>query len=131
MQKVKENRLKLTPTHFKILLTVKSLNEFNLYPTSKGVSNILKGRIDNETILYKDLPTYSTVISIPGRRFSAMINNLVRYNYLTYVYDKRSGGLYLKLTNASKILVDEYLKKHKLSLKKKISQQKREIVEIK
>ena len=131
MQKIKENSLNLTPTHFKILLTVKYLNELNLYPTSKGVINILKGSFDSETILYKDLATYSTLISPSNRRFSSLINMLLRYNYLAYIYDRKSGGLYLKITNVSKPYIDEYLKKNSSSLKKKISQRKCEIVEIK
>ena len=35
----------LTVSHYKILETIKELNEKNLYPTPKGVNNILKGEI--------------------------------------------------------------------------------------
>lgn len=131
MQKRNENSLSLSITHFKILLTVKYLNDVDKYPTSKGVSNILKGKEDSETILYKDLATYASLISIPSRRFSSLINNLVRYKYLAYVYDKNSDAMYLSLSNKGEIETALFLDKHPLPFKKKISPIKREIIEIK
>lgn len=131
MRKRNENSLDLTISHFKILLTVKCLNAIDRYPTSKGVSNILKGKEDSETILYKDLPTFASLISIPSRRFSSLVNNLVRHNYLIYVYDQNSDAMYLSVSDKGEIETELFLKKHPLPFKKKISPAKREIIEIK
>ncbi len=131
MQKRCETALKLSVTHFKILLTVKMLNEEDKYPTSKGVRNILKGKEDAETILYKDLSTYATLISTSSRKFAGLVNNLIRHNYLAYIYDKKSDELYLSITNSGSLICDEFLKNHKMPFKKKISHIKREIIEIK
>ena len=131
MQKRCETSLKLSVTHFKILLTVKMLNEENKYPTSKGVRNILKGKEDAETILYKDLSTYATLVSTSSRKFAGLVNNLLRHNYLAYIYDKKSDALYLSVTNSGSLACDEFIKNHKKPFNKKISHIKREIIEIK
>ena len=121
----------LTVSHYKILETIKELNEKNLYPTPKGVNNILKGENDDETILYKDLATYATLISFPGRKLCSYILNMVRREYLTYVYDEKSEGMYLKITPKGDMSLFNYLRKHKYSHRQKQAVTKKEIVEIK
>ena len=107
------------------------LNEKNLYPTPKGVNNILKGENDDETILYKDLATYATLISFPGRKLCSYILNMVRREYLTYIYDEKSEGMYLKITPKGDMSLYNYLRKHKYSHRQKQAVTKKEIVEIK
>ena len=64
----KRDDFKLTVSHYKILQTVDELNKSHLYPTSKGVNNILMGKLDRETRKYADLKTYGTLISFLGRK---------------------------------------------------------------
>lgn len=121
----------LTVSHYRILETIKELNCKDLYPTPKGVNNILKGEIDDETIKYKDINTYATLISFPGRKLCSYILNMVRREYLTYIYDEKSDGMYLRITPKGDMTLFNYLKKHKYSYRKKEAVSKPEIVEIK
>lgn len=59
----KRDDFRLTTSHFKILQTVDELNKKHLYPTSRGVNNILMGKLDKETRKYTDIKTYGTLIS--------------------------------------------------------------------
>ncbi len=127
----RKTTFKLTVSHYKILETIKSLNDRNLYPTAKGVNNILKGEIDDETILYKDISTYATLISFPGRKLCSYILNMVRREYITYIYDENSDGMYLKITEKGDMALFSYLRKHQYSHKKKQAVTHKEIVEIK
>ena len=70
-----------------------------------------------------------TLIAFPSRKFSSYINNLVRREYLSYIHDKKTDGLFLYLTSKGEIVLDEYLIKHKDELtKKKNRTRKAEIV---
>ena len=57
----KRDTFKLTISHYKILQTIQELNKMHLYPTAKGVNNILQGKRDNETKKYVDFKTYGTL----------------------------------------------------------------------
>ena len=125
------SKFHLTVSHYKILETVQILNSRNLYPTQKGVHNILSGTKNDETDQYKDVDTYATLISFPGRKLCSYILNMVRRDYLTYIYDEKSDAMYLKITPKGEMTLLEYNKKHKYSHKKKSGTYKPQIVEIK
>ena len=127
----KRDNFKLTVSHYKILQTVKELNDSHLYPTARGVNNILMGKPDKETKIYSHLKTYGTLISFPGRKLCSYILNMTRRNYLGYIYDKKSDGMYLRITEKGEGELIHYEKRHKTSYRKKEPHHKPEIVEIK
>lgn len=127
----RNSKFHLTVSHYKIMETIYELNKQSKYPTPKGVNNILGGKIDNETKQYSNLSTYGTLISYPGRKLCSYILNLVRREYLTYIYDKNSDGMYLRITEKGETELFLYTRKHPYSHKRKTPQVKAEIVEIK
>ena len=127
----KRDDFKLTISHYKILQTVNELNKSHLYPTSKGVNNILMGKLDRETRKYVDIKTYATLISFPGRKLCSYILNMTRRGYLSYIYDKNSDAMYLRITEKGEGELLHYEKKHKSSYRRKEPHHKPEIVEIK
>ena len=131
MQKRKSSEFKLTVSHYKILQTVNELNKVNKYPTAKGINNILQGKLDPETRMYIDLKTFGTLLSYPGRRLCSYILNMVRRDYLSYIYDKNSDDMYLRLTEKGDLAVFHFERKHKNAYTKKEPNRKHQIVEIK
>lgn len=131
MRKVKKTDFRLTVSHYKILQTVNELNKQKLYPTAKGINNILQGKLDPETRKYINLKTFGTLLSYPGRRLCSYILNMVRRDYLSYIYDKNSDDMYLRLTEKGEIEVFNFERKHKNEYTKKEPHRKAQIVEIK
>lgn len=115
----------------KILETVDYLNKKNLYPLSMGVYKILIGSVEPEFIIYQDIPTYSTLTSFSSKHISRLIMMLLRYGYLSRIYDKNTDELYLQLTEKGDLFLFDYHRKHKYSFKKKDISEKPLIVEIK
>ena len=131
MRKKRVSEFRLTVSHYKILQTVNELNKVKKYPTAKGVNNILQGKLDPETRKYIDLKTFGTLLSYPGRRLCSYILNMVRRGYLSYIYDKVSDDMYLRLTEKGEIEVYNFERKHKREYTKKEPHRKAQIVEIK
>lgn len=121
---------KISITHYKILLTIYELNKANKYPSIKGVNNILSASIDSETIKYKDLKTYGTLLSYSGRKISSCVIYLVRNDYIRFIYKNGSNDKYLILTDDGEDIMNDYQKNHKINLKKKNIIRKDEIVEL-
>lgn len=111
--------LSLTTTHFKILETVEFLNKKGYYPLAHGVRKILMGEVDEETLMFKDAPTYGTLISYPSKKISRYVMMLQRYHYLDKKYDPVSDKLYLKISDLGSSTLLKHSKKHKTSYKKK------------
>ncbi len=131
MRKVKKTEFRLTVSHYKILQTVNELNKQKLYPTAKGINNILQGKLDPETRKYINLKTFGTLLSYPGRRLCSYILNMVRRGYLSYIYYKNSDDMYLRLTEKGEVEVFNFERKHKNQYTKKEPHRKAQIVEIK
>lgn len=127
----KVDQFRLTVSHYKILQTVDELNKKKLFPTARGVNNILMGKLDRETRKYADIKTYATLISFPGRKLCSYILNMTRRGYLGYIYDKNTDAMYLRITEKGEGELLHYEKKHKNSYRKKEPHHKPEIVEIK
>ena len=115
----------------KILRTIYLLNEQNLYPLALGVYKILIGSKEPEFERCRSLETFSTLISPNSRHVSKLIMMLLRNRYLENIYDENTNELYLKITEKGKVFLNDYYKKHKYSFKKKNSEPKVLIVEIK
>lgn len=130
MVKRKINEFKLTTSHYKILQTVKDLNDVHKYPTPKGINNILSGKLDDETKEYASYITFGTLISFPGRRLCSFVLNLSRKGYLANIYDPKTDGMYIYITEKGEESLFLFNKKHKDVYKKKSPQRHKEIVEI-
>ena len=122
--------LKLTITHYKMLDTVKWLNDKHLYASALGVYKILHGDIDEDTVNLTNCPTFSTLISYGSKKVSRFLLALYRYGYLTKIYDKKSDELYLSITHLGRDAIEKYHKKHKQEYKKAKKKFKQEIVKI-
>ena len=131
MRTKKSSEFKLTVSHYKILQTINELNKMKKYPTAKGVNNILQGKLDPETRQYINLKTFGTLLSYPGRHLSSYILNMVRRDYISYIYDKNSDGMYLRVTEKGELTVFNYERKRKNEYTKKEPHRKLEIIEIK
>lgn len=131
MQKRRTSEFKLTVSHYKILQTVNELNKLKKYPTAKGINNILQGKLDPETRKYIDLKTFGTLLSYPGRRLCSYILNMVRRGYLSYIYDKKTDDMYLRITEKGEVEVFNFERKRKNEYTKKEPHRKAQIVEIK
>ncbi len=106
-------------THYKIMITIQEINEKGYYPLVKGVLNILKGEVDDETISFNDVSTYRSLISYPSKKLSRYILMLLRYGYLKKIYDENTDNLYLAITEYGEAQLLRFKKKHKTPFKKK------------
>ena len=130
MQKKATNSFKLLPSHYKVLFTVKFLNDTAHYPSSRGIYNILKCECDAETIQYSSLKTYGTMMSSSSKKITRQVNSLLKHDYLKYIYDKNSDALYLRLSNKGIDALSSLNDKKRFIFCKKISHRKSEIVKI-
>ena len=129
--KKKSTEFRLSVSHYKIMETIAELNKMNKYPTAKGVNNILSGKFDEETKQYINISTFGTLISFPGRKLCSYILNMVRRGYLSYIYDKNTDNMYIRITEKGEEELFLHLRKHNYSHKRKTPHHKQEIVEIK
>ena len=120
----------LETSDYKILDTVYLLNKDNYYPLSEGVYKVLSGSEDDDVIIFKDLPTYKTLISYNSKKVSRLIVMLIRYKFLERVYDPSSDKLYLKVSTIGELELVKYHKKHKYSFKQKEVNQEPTIVKL-
>lgn len=119
-----------TLTHYKILETISLLNQGDNYPLPLGVYKILKGINDEETLPFRELKTFSTLISYSSKKISRSIILLVRAGYLEKIYDPKSDELYLKITQTGFDGLSKYKKKTKRDFAKKQILKKRTIVHL-
>ena len=122
--------LKLTPSHYKILLTVSYLNKLGYYPLPEGVFHILTGYINDETNQFIDCPTYKSLISFNSKKVSRYIMMLIRYGYLRRKYDPVTDDMYLQNTPLADSVLIKDKKRYSGSLKMKDQKEKITIVKI-
>lgn len=123
----KVNEYKLNVSQIKIMKTIMDLNALDMYPNVRGVEEVLSG--DNTE--YENLITFGTLISVQGRKMCSIITQLVRHQFVTYVYDEKTDDMYLTLTTKGKIETNTYLDKHQIKLNKKVRVSRPNIVCIK
>lgn len=85
-------------THRKLLQTIHNLNQAKALPSTEGVAKILNGVLDRETKPFEKSSTFGILLSYHGRKLTALVTNLARRGYLTYVYEDDSERKYLKIT---------------------------------
>ena len=122
--------LVLTTSHHKILLTISYLNAQHYYPLPEGVYRILVGDVADDIIIFKDCPTYGTLISFGSKKVSRYIMMLCRYGYIGKKYDEQTNELYLEITPKGEMVSMKYFKRYQGSLKKKTPKGKPVIVKI-
>lgn len=123
-------KFELTITHQKILDTIRYLNDLHLYPTHEGAYKILTAVNDEEMKNYNDVPTWGTLISFSSKKICRYILPLLRYGYLTKVFDKKTDELYLAITFKGRESSDLFHKRYKKSYSKKVKNHKPTIVRI-
>ena len=122
--------IKLNLTHYKLLDTVKWLNDQHLYATQTGVYKIIHGDIDEDTVNLTNCPTFSVIVSYPSKKVMRFILALHRYGYLIKVYDKKSNELYLSITFKGREALEKFHKHHPQPYKKGVKRFKHQIVKI-
>ena len=85
-------------THRKLLQTIHNLNQAKALPSAEGVAKILNGVVDRETKPFENSSTFGILLSYHGRKLTALVTNLARRGYLTYVYEEDNDRKYLKIT---------------------------------
>ena len=125
-----DKKYSINVTQYKILVTVSELNKKSLYPSLKGLRNILSGSDDKETVKYRDISTYSSLISVQKRTLASIVLMLVRSEFLTYKYDPKSDDMYLMITIKGNESIYDFKKHHKVSLISKEKTLRDEIVRI-
>lgn len=122
------NRLKIT--HFKVLHTVKSLNDLGYYPLPDGIVKILNGELDEETLPFAELPTFGSIISYGSKKINRFILILKRYGFIAYILEKESEQLCFKITKKGLDELESFLKKRKKPYKKFAKKFKKTIYKI-
>ena len=122
--------LKLVITHYKLLDTIKWLNDKHLYATALGVHKIVHGDLDEDTVNLTGCPTFSTLISYGSKKVARFLLALHRYGYIIKVYDKKTNALYLSITFKGREALEVFHKKHRGEYKKTAKKFKSQIVTI-
>ena len=117
-------------TDYKVLLTIKYLNELNYLPSSLGVYKILSGVKDEETEMFQLCETFQVIVSFTNKKVTRIINNLVSNGYLKRTYDQIDDDSYYLLTDLGKTSLDNFKKHHKIHLKKHEINKKRSFIKI-
>ncbi|HHT67369.1 MAG TPA: hypothetical protein GX010_04010 [Erysipelotrichaceae bacterium] len=107
-------QLKFNQTYYKVLLTIKLLNDLNYYPLNEGVFKILSGKIDDETERFSAFPTFGTLSSFTNKKISHLTLMLFRHGYINKIFDSKRNKLYFRITEFGEQSLDTYGKKHKL-----------------
>lgn len=121
---------KITITHFKILDTIDYLNTMKKYPLNEGVYKIVAGIFDEETINYRNAPTFSTLISYNSKKVSRYISALEKNGYVHHIFDPKTNNLYLEICRKGKDALYYFHKRHPLNYPKKERKINQTIVEL-
>ena len=110
---------KLNITYIKVLVTIKELNDDNLYPLNEGIYKILVGMEDEEANSYRYISTFGTLSSFTSKKVCRYTMMLFRYGYLGKIFDPQTKKLYFRLTDKGLEEADAFLKKHKKGFHRK------------
>lgn len=105
--------VKLNQTYYKVLITIKALNDLHYYPLNEGIYKILVGVVDEDTKPFVDLDCFGTLISFTSKKVCRLTMMLYRYGYLGRVFDTQTKKLYFSLTDKGIEAVESFLAKHK------------------
>ena len=105
--------VKLNQTYYKVLITIKALNDLHYYPLNEGIYKILVGVVDEDTKPFVDLDCFGTLISFTSKKVCRLTMMLYRYGYLGRVFDTQTKKLYFSLTDKGLAATESFLNKHK------------------
>ena len=80
--------VKLNQTYYKVLITIKALNDLHYYP-------------------------FGTLISFTSKKVCRLTMMLYRYGYIGRIFDTQTKKLYFSLTDKGIEATDAFLKTHK------------------
>ena len=123
--------VKLNQTYYKVLITIKALNDLHYYPLNEGIYKILVGQVDADTRQFVDLDCFGTLISFTSKKVCRLTMMLFRYGYIGRVFDTKTKKLYFSLTEKGVKATELFLKKHKKPFAKRSKNTAPTIVEIK
>ena len=105
--------VKLNQTYYKVLITIKALNDLHYYPLNEGIYKILVGVVDEETKQFVDLDCFGTLISFTSKKVCRLTMMLYPYGYLGRVFDTQTKKLYFSLTDKGIEATETFLRNHK------------------
>lgn len=105
--------VKLNQTYYKVLITIKALNDLHYYPLNEGIYKILVGVVDEDTKPFVDLDCFGTLISFTSKKVCRLTMMLYRYGYVGRVFDTQTKKLYFSLTDKGIEVTEAFLKTHK------------------
>ena len=113
--------IKLNQTYYKVLVTLKELNDLNYFPLNEGIYKILVGIVDEDTKDFMNFRSFGTLISFSSKKICRLTMMLYRYNYISRVFDTKTKKLYFTLTKKGEGAVNSFLLKHKKPFAKRKS----------
>lgn len=105
--------VKLNQTYYKVLITIKALNDLHYYPLNEGIYKILVGVVDEDTKPFVDLDCFGTLISFTSKKVCRLTMMLYRYGYIGRIFDTQTKKLYFSLTDKGIGVTEAFLKTHK------------------
>ena len=105
--------VKLNQTYYKVLITIKALNDLHYYPLNEGIYKILVGVVDEDTKPFVDLDCFGTLISFTSKKVCRLTMMLYRYGYIGRIFDTQTKKLYFSLTDKGLETTEAFLKNHK------------------
>jgi hypothetical protein len=105
--------VKLNQTYYKVLITIKALNDLHYYPLNEGIYKILVGVVDEDTKPFVDLDCFGTLISFTSKKVCRLTMMLYRYGYIGRIFDTQTKKLYFSLTDKGIEVTEAFLKAHK------------------
>ncbi len=105
--------VKLNQTYYKVLITIKALNDLHYYPLNEGIYKILVGVVDEDTKPFVDLDCFGTLISFTSKKVCRLTMMLYRYGYIGRIFDTQTKKLYFSLTDKGVEVTEAFLKTHK------------------
>ena len=105
--------VKLNQTYYKVLITIKALNDLHYYPLNEGIYKILVGVVDEDTKQFVDLDCFGTLISFTSKKVCRLTMMLYRYGYIGRIFDTQTKKLYFSLTDKGIEVTEAFLKTHK------------------
>ena len=121
---------KLNQTYFKVLITIKGLNDLHYYPLNEGIYKILVGIVDEETKPFIDFDCFGTLISFTSKKICRLTMMLYRYGYIGRVFDAKTKTLYFSLTEKGENVTNIFLESHKKPFARKSKSTSPTIVKI-
>ena len=105
--------VKLNQTYYKVLITIKALNDLHYYPLNEGIYKILVGVVDEDTKPFVDLDCFGTLISFTSKKVCRLTMMLYRYGYIGRIFDAQTKKLYFSLTDKGIEATETFLRNHK------------------